>query len=337
MVDSSIYWGRDDHVRYADTADKPGRLQAIIEHAHRALDWQLGGDEERALIVTDTEVSPILYHVVAGVLRIHGVEPTISVQARLDSPNAEPTEEIVGAIQETDFLINMMTYTIGHSAAVAEHVKSDPDTGYLLLADPTEDMFIRGILADDPEEVDRAAKLVGDALREGEWVEVTSAGGTDVEMSLAGRDPLVPTYPAAEPHLCPVEETVNGSIVHDSFMMGVGLLEEPIVWEVEDGRIQAIEGGREARALQQYIDEYGDDNAYWIGEFAIGVNPKARPTGNYVEHKNVRGSCHFALGTGIDMGGNYRSSIHLDGVQLTPTITVDGETIVDEGRLTIAE
>jgi 2,5-dihydroxypyridine 5,6-dioxygenase len=50
------------------------------------------------------------------------------------------------------------------------------------------------------------------------------------------------------------------------------------------------------------------------------------------EDKNIYGAMHFGLGTNIDVGGSIRSRIHMDGVILEPTLYVDGEVRIDDGR-----
>ncbi len=324
------YWSVDDMVRYGDTDQKQGRLQDITRNMDRILEWQLDGDEDHALIVTDTDVSTRLYHTLAGLLGARGVEPTITVIPLMDAPNNEPPPEVAAAATSTDVVINMCRYSITHTEAIS-HAINDLDKKYILLADPTEDYFQQGAVTADPAAVTSFMHAVAGILDEAEEVSVTSPQGTDVSFSVAGREPVYGEFPLGETPLCPVEESVNGTIVHDSFMMGVGILEQPITWEVEDGRIVEISGGREAAALREYIEERGDEHAYWIGEFSIQTQPAARPNGNYIEHKQVRGGVHFALGTGEDLGGKYQSSLHLDGVQLTPTVVVDGETIVEDG------
>jgi leucyl aminopeptidase (aminopeptidase T) len=180
-------------------------------------------------------------------------------------------------------------------------------------------------------------------------VRVTSPAGTDVTFSLAGRaimvgDSIVPEprddgsprvfsdggrmFPDGEVYCCPLEDSVNGRIVIDRWMQGIGLLSAPIVWEMADGVCAGISGGAEAAALQRMIDEQGDEYSRRIGEFALGTNPAARREGNpHREGKKVLGSCHFALGTGTVCGGIYQSSLHLDGVLSSPSIEVDGEPL----------
>ncbi len=325
------FWGVDDLVRYGDAAEKHGRQQEIIANMDRVLDHQLQGDEETALIITDTDVSPTVYHVLAGQLSSRGITPTVSIMPLTDAPNKEPPVEIAEAAKTTDLIVNMCRYSISHTQAITE-AQEEGDPTYLLLADPTEDYFRKGAITADPDRLNEFNAQVASIIHDGEWVEVTSELGTDVEMSIEGRTPIVAEYPLGESPLCPVEETVNGTVVHDSFMMGIGILDEPITWEIEDGRIVEISGGREAVALENYVDERGDDNAYWIGEFSVQSQHAARPNGNYIEHKQVKGGVHFAMGTGEDLGGHYVSNIHLDGIQLEPTVTVDGHTIVAQGE-----
>jgi len=326
----SRYWSVDNMVRYGDTADKYSRIQPIIENVSEILDYRLSGDEKSAVIITDTEVSPLLYHTVAGLLAARGVEPTINLIPQQDVPNEEPPQSVSDGLPSTDLIVNMCVYTITHTDAI-EHATLDLGIPYILLADPTEDTLSRGLMNADPEDVDRFTERVATVLQEGTAVRITSSAGTDVELSTEGRDQVIARYPLGETPTCPVEESVNGTVVHDSFMMGVGILEDPIRWKIEDGRIVSIEGGREAQKLRQFVDRHGDDNSYWIGEFSVMTHPTARPNGNYIEHKEVRGGVHFAMGDGRDLGGQYASSLHLDGVQLEPTVTVGGTTLVEEG------
>ncbi len=81
-----------------------------------------------------------------------------------------------------------------------------------------------------------------------------------------------------------------------------------------------------ARVLRDYLDQYGDENAYMCpAEASVGINAKALIRGIQREDKNVMGTMHFGLGTNIDVGGSIRSKIHMDGVILEPTLYVDGE------------
>ena len=67
-------------------------------------------------------------------------------------------------------------------------------------------------------------------------------------------------------------------------------------------------------------------------EASVGVNAKALIRGIQREDKNVYCAMHFGLGTNIDVGGSISSKIHMDGVILEPTLYVDGDMRIDNGR-----
>ena len=67
-------------------------------------------------------------------------------------------------------------------------------------------------------------------------------------------------------------------------------------------------------------------------EASVGVNAKAMVRGIQREDKNIMGTMHFGLGTNVDVGGSIFSKIHMDGVILDPTLYVDGDKRIDNGR-----
>ena len=143
-------------------------------------------------------------------------------------------------------------------------------------------------------------------------------------------------FPTGEFNVAPVEGSANGKLVIDLTMHHIGRLGSPIELTVEDGRITDIDGGADARILRDYLETYGDDNAYMCpAEASIGVNAKALVRGIQREDKNIMGTMHFGLGTNIDVGGSVKSKIHMDGVILEPTLDVDGVRRIDHGRFLV--
>jgi len=144
-------------------------------------------------------------------------------------------------------------------------------------------------------------------------------------------------FPTGEFNIPPVEGSANGKAVIDLSMHHLGRLHSPIELTVRDGRITAIDGGADAKTLRDYLATYGDDNAtQFPTEASIGINRQARVTGIQREDKNIFGSMHFGLGTNIDVGGTVRSNLHMDGVMLAPTVTVDGEVRIRDGEFLVS-
>ncbi|MFH0850846.1 MAG: hypothetical protein V1924_07905 [Candidatus Bathyarchaeota archaeon] len=78
-----------------------------------------------------------------------------------------------------------------------------------------------------------------------------------------------------------------------------------------------------------------DPGARYLGEFAIGINPRARIVDAFIEAEKVVGTIHVAF------GGSYRpSKTHLDLLIENPTVTAyrsDGEgfTVMEWGRILV--
>jgi hypothetical protein len=193
---------------------------------------------------------------------------------------------------------------------------------------------------------------------------VTSRYGTDFTYSVEGRvtKPPLPTeafdpykivnfakdenrpgnnllyylFPTGEFNVAPVEGSANGKLVIDLTMHHIGRLGSPIELTVTGGRVTAIEGGADARILRDYLERYGDENAYMCpAEASIGINAEAVIRGIQREDKNIMGTMHFGLGTNIDVGGSVKSKIHMDGVILEPTLYVDGVKRLEHGRFLV--
>ena len=185
------------------------------------------------------------------------------------------------------------------------------------------------------------------ALEGKRHVRVTTALGTDFEVSIEGRPALevtpikkrgqmmgpVPLW--AEVAFAAVEDHTHGTAIVDGVMLGIGLagqVSEPIRWTLEGGRCVAIEGGEEAERLRKAID--GVENADVVGEFAFGTSEKA-PFGSPSEKGRI-GTVHLALGDNHNAypGGQNVCSLHLDGVFLNATMQIvdDGTTILRDGE-----
>ncbi|MEW5934194.1 MAG: aminopeptidase, partial [Bacillota bacterium] len=70
-----------------------------------------------------------------------------------------------------------------------------------------------------------------------------------------------------------------------------------------------------------------------LGELGIGTNDGAVVTGNVLEDEKVLGTVHVAFGDNASMGGRVAVPIHVDGVILAATLLLDGQVVVQDGRL----
>ena len=130
----------------------------------------------------------------------------------------------------------------------------------------------------------------------------------------------------------PVESS-NGIFIVDGSMAGLGLIKNVnITIKVKDGYATEIKGGILAKKLSKQLDEVGRD-ARNIAEFGIGTNDSAKLSGVLLEDEKVMGTVHIALGNNVSMGGSVNVPIHLDGVIKKPTVYLDGQILMKNGKL----
>jgi leucyl aminopeptidase (aminopeptidase T) len=208
----------------------------------------------------------------------------------------------------------------------------------------TEEMALRALPV-DYEELSRVTKRAADLLSRATEVLITSQAGTEIRMEITGRrvtyldgltrEPGTSTaLPAGVVALAPLSETAEGRVILDGSIHSFGLLEKPVALTVKKGRIETVEGEKQAEALLRLLDA-ADENARCIAEVGLGTNPSATYVGNLVEDERVRGSGHIGLGRNTHLGGTIDSAVHIDATIRKPSIYLDGEMIVSEGSLTI--
>jgi leucyl aminopeptidase (aminopeptidase T) len=276
----------------------------------------------------------------------------------------DPPAAVRSAMLKSDLNVLLATTAMLHSPAAGEAMAAGVPS-LCMDGGLTLEMFQVGGVTADYTEIARlkygvAKRVYGVGARE---VRVTSQFGTDITYGVEGRIfiPTVPpadrnplqafrrsdegrtgglyacVYPTGEFNVPPVEGSANGRLVIDLTMHYVGRVYSPIVIDVREGRITCISGGAEAKMLRDYIETYGDDNAYFFPtEASIGVNKKARITGNQREDKIIYGCMHFGLGTNEDVGGTLTSKLHMDGVVLEPTVWVDGQLRIKDGKFLVS-
>ncbi|KKM12395.1 hypothetical protein SY88_04450 [Clostridiales bacterium PH28_bin88] len=87
-----------------------------------------------------------------------------------------------------------------------------------------------------------------------------------------------------------------------------------------------------AQWLKESIDSCGLPAAN-LAEMGIGTNERAIVTGNILEDEKVMGTVHVAFGDNKGLGGTVEAGIHLDGLILRPTLEIDGQVVIKEGKL----
>jgi leucyl aminopeptidase (aminopeptidase T) len=206
-------------------------------------------------------------------------------------------------------------------------------------------------LSADYEQIAALTQALAEWLHGSSSVHITTPLGTDLRLSVAGREWLKDTgipsgrgvygnLPAGEVCVAPVEDSAEGILVIDKSLPGI-VLSEPVRLVFERGRAVHIEGGAGAMHLKQIIadgeSKPNGEGSRVIAELGIGTNPKARLLGNLMTDEKVAGTIHIAIGRNDFIGGENLAPIHVDGVVGQPTVIVDGTVLIDGGRYLVED
>lgn len=301
------------------------------------LDVQAG---EEVLVIADPRKTGVAKSIAVAANGV-GADVVTQIMPLLDSHGNEPLDTVADAMETADVAFTCTTHAITHTRARLRAAEAGTRIG--VLRSVTEDMMVEGAMSVDFQELRERTEAVRDVVDVADHVHVTDENGTDVEFSIADCSSFsldgyfhenygFATLPPGESPTHPQEGTANGTIVIDVSMDNIGQLDEPIELELVDGDVVDVSGGEEAEQLRQIFED-ADENATNLAEFAIGTNPKAKLIGNLAEDKKREGTIHFAVGDNESLGGSTKSNIHLDGVIRTPTVEVDGTTLVENGTL----
>lgn len=160
--------------------------------------------------------------------------------------------------------------------------------------------------------------------------------GTDLTFSIKGI-PVVKcdgtrNIPDGEIYTAPVRESVNGTITYNTPSLKDGYVFNDISFEFKDGKIIKATSSSFEDKLNETLDT--DENARYIGEFAIGVNPFVlHPMKDTLFDEKIRGSFHLTPGCCYDEAPNGNvSAIHWDLVLIQRQDYGGGEMYFD-GKL----
>jgi 2,5-dihydroxypyridine 5,6-dioxygenase len=191
---------------------------------------------------------------------------------------------------------------------------------------------------------------------------VTSEAGTDLTVKL-GEYPVNKQYGFAdEPghfdhwgsgliHTFPNEGSANGTVVispGDIIILPYShYVTDEIRLEVRDGFIRKVEGGLEAKLMRHWLDDNkvspDDMDGYAVSHLGWGMNPRARwdnmmlfgdePERGAINARAFPGNFLFSTGPNTEGGGKRATRGHYDVPMRDCSIFLDGDMVVDRGRL----
>ncbi len=301
---------------------------------------------ERVLVIADNEgmsisIGQILMHVANSM----GAEAVLTLISPLKFMGQEPPAPVATAMKNVEviFCVTDKVATVAHTTARKE-ATANGARYYGIYQIPVDDLK-QGVSTEDMVLIKDRTEALAQRLTDATVARVTSPSGTDITLSLAGRQGLalspmssivasLPYY--AEAAIAPVEGTAEGIIVADLAVSSWScVLREPLRYTVKAGKVVDISGSTEVADKLRKIAAT-DENASNIAELGIGTSHIIpwEMHGTRRDYARI-GTAHIAIGRNNDIGGETLSQIHVDGLFSRATVQLDKEHVLREGNLLI--
>jgi 2,5-dihydroxypyridine 5,6-dioxygenase len=212
------------------------------------------------------------------------------------------------------------------------------------------------------QDVRRRVEFGEQLLGRARELRVTSAAGTDIRYTL-GQYPVMTEYgftdtPGRWDHFPSgflLTQGNDGAVEGTVVLMPGDIINalrryvtSPVRLQIANGVVRAIEGeGLDAALLRGYIESYNDERAYAVSHIGWGLNEKAKwhnlaATREADAEIGVHalafyGNVLFSLGPNTELGGANDTACHLDMPLRNCSLLLDGEPIVERGRIVPAQ
>jgi len=197
--------------------------------------------------------------------------------------------------------------------------------------------FVYGACLQDWKKIGKKMNKVLVKFKEGKSVHLIGQG-VDLKFDIHGDKAITDlegdNIPMGEVFMAPVRESLNGWIKFDYPAIRGGREVTDIELKFKDGKVTKATASKNEDFLHAMLEI--DENASYIGEFGIGMNPKVTKfTKNLGFDEKIGGTIHLALGsTYPDNGGGNDSALHWDIVKdmSKAKIILDGKVIQENAN-----
>lgn len=310
---------------------------------------------ESILIICDKEKKEVGDAFADGALSL-GLWTRLLVLEKQKEPRKEIPKQIQEIlIQKPDIYINLVRDNREETPFRIKLIKTETQGNQSRLGHCpgiTMDMLTQGALAltrKEHKKIQRHAEKLVHALENTASVEIHNSAGTNLKFITKNRQFFTDTkldrntikwinLPTGEVLIAPIEDSLNGKLVCDMAIGGIGKLRKTVQVKAKNGKVESV-SSLDVDHLRRLNETFQTDNwANVIGEFAFGINPKARLVRQFLEAEKILGTVHLAFGNNTDMpGGKNPSKNHIDILISEPTVKIikeNGEkiTILKKGQ-----
>lgn len=215
------------------------------------------------------------------------------------------------------------------------------------------DIMYGGVDADYPA-LQATGERVRKVLAAGKQLRITNPNGTDLKVGIAGRpitvnDGIITAddqkkggaavsvwLPAGEVYLVPVAGTAEGTVVADQFFF-LGKPIEGLRLQLKAGKVTSMSAKSGIEPLKAAYDAAGPGRDA-LGVIDIGINPGIKsPERSPVHVWGKAGTVTALVGNNTWAGGDNQVSFGIPVYSPGSSVTVDGKSLVQDGKLVTGE
>ncbi len=308
-------------------------------------DIMLTKPRETLVVNVDTATDMRVAEAIINAAYVIGASPVLIKHPMQKESFTQPSAPVAAAVAKADVWIELAYACIMHSDCFREAMANG--ARYTCLCGMDVEMMVNTLANLDVDLVIEFGEYLCEVLGNTDEVIVRTKKGTDLKaynrgrfIKHAGQKALIPgnsTMLSGQVSWCPVEETIEGTLVFDGAIFPpqeIGLLREPVTLIMKEGRAVSIEGGRQAQLFSDWMTSWNDPNMYRLAHYSMGFNPGVtKPTGRIVEDERVFGGIEFGFGTQVSTlrGASWNAAAHTDCTVMNPTLIFDGAVFEENG------
>ncbi|MCE1255035.1 MAG: aminopeptidase [Anaerolineae bacterium] len=308
---------------------------------------------ETVVITADTQTDMRVVDAAAAAAHAAGAKPmVITLAAPLGVGKAAdemlPVEALSAALCKADAWVEFNEQWLLYSTPFERAFEANKNLRYLCLVGMNVDMMVRLIGRVDAPLLSQFLHKVTDMTQRAHSMRITTPAGNDLSFNMLPEERVVtcddglasepgPHFMAGQICFFPEFNSIHGKLVFDGTIAPpCGFLTEPVVMDVEAGRVVKISGGRKADEFRSWLESFNDPNMFRLAHGCYGFNPGAKLTGNVLEDERLWGSTEWGLGylSAVDAPPDgIQAKSHCDGICLNSSVWVDGVQLLENGKV----
>jgi len=308
---------------------------------------------ETIAVTADTQADMEVVHAVAAAAHTLGAKPMVIILAsplgvgKAADPML-PLEPLTAVLSTVDTWVELNQQWLLYSTPYEKAMNVNKKLRHVNMVGMTVEMLVRLVGRVKTPLLAKFLHTVTDWTQNANEMRITTPAGNDLSFKMFPKDRIVlcddgmadtpgSHYLAGQICFFPDYPSINGRLVFDGTITPPGgLVDEPVVLEVEGGFVKKISGGKKATEFRSWLESFKDPNMFHLAHGCYAFHPGAKLTGNVIEDERVWGATEWGLGyvSPIDVPPNgINAKSHTDGICLNSSVWIDGVQVLDKGKV----